>query len=622
MHWFDDFVKGLAGGSVPRRTALAGVGLASGSLAAWGALPGRALASPRVSANAGDAVRFPGGSASATAPPLKLTRGIVRRRLTLPSTFSSGPCAYKRGDALDAMTYTAAGVANGQPVTLTASRNLQFVPGVGRTALSAQSTNVIEVTSGGASVVRFESKVAGTQEGTARGTVSLRYGSAVSGARGADLTVVGRTVTGTILGAERAVASSRSKLISSKFFEGAAPLDLAIDGQLYAAIDQLMQRFKSEASTCNGTPPRRGRASRRASTRGAFLSPAIERREFVVADYAPEAPGGDAGLEIQNQYGAPSTPHCTSCMNSAGNQMVTCLEAAGVQAIFGDIGDAIIGAIECQAKATAAALACWIPKAGCGEQLCGVGTSCDSGDTCCGTDCCTGSDVCIGQSKTCCPPGYTTVCAGTPGSDPFCCGEGQACCGSDGCCAAGSTCCGGKFCCASGDQCCGDVCCNGAGSVCTDPKNSLCCNSGSTACGTSCCDAKYVCLDSTKGICAPPGYMICGNLPCPPDNCLNPGTPNAACCPGPVCGNTCCKLFTATPTPSPFPSGGIGVIKQRLRTCVIPNTVACHNEFSGTQYTACCAPNQTCCGDQCCPSSAPQCCPDGQGNPRCGICIK
>jgi hypothetical protein len=619
MHWFDDFVKALAGGSVSRRTALGSVGLASGSLAVARALPESALARPRVRATAG-AVRLGGSSASATVAPLKLTRGIMRPRLSLPTTFSSGPCAYKRGGALDAMTYTATGVANGETVTLTASRNLHFIPGATRTALSAESTNVIEVTSGGASIVRLETKVSGTRGGTARGTVTLRYGSAVGGARGVDLVVSGRTVTGSILGAERTVRSSHSKIVSSKLVEDAAPVDISIDAELYAAIDQLLQRFKSEASTCNGAPSRRGRASRRASTRGAFLAPAFERRsEFVVADYAPEAPVGEAGLEIQNQYGAPSTPHCTSCMNSAGNQMVNCLEAGGIEAIFGCIPCAAATAIECQAKATAAALACWFPGAGCGEQLCGVGTSCDSGDTCCGGDCCTGSDVCTGAAKTCCPPGYSTACAAAPGSDPFCCGEQNVCCGSNGCCPAGSTCCGGKFCCASGDQCCGDVCCDGAGSVCSDPKNSLCCTSGFTACGTSCCDPKYVCLDSSKGICAPPGYAICGNVACPPQNCLNPGTANALCCAGPVCGDRCCSLIGPSATPSPASGGGLR--KQKIRTCLSPK-VACRSEFSGAPYTVCCAPNQTCCGDQCCPADAYQCCPDAQGNPKCGICIK
>src|ERR1700722_11229414 len=168
MHWFDDFVKGLAGGPVSRRTALGSVGLASGSLAVAGALPGSALASPRPRTTAGGAVRLGGASPSATAPPLKLTRGIVRPRLSLPSTFSSGPCAYKRGEGLDEMTYTASGVANGQTVTLAVSRSLHFVPGSSRTALSGESTNVVEITSGGASVARLESKVIGTRGGTAR----------------------------------------------------------------------------------------------------------------------------------------------------------------------------------------------------------------------------------------------------------------------------------------------------------------------------------------------------------------------------------------------------------------------------------------------------------------------
>jgi hypothetical protein len=631
MHWFDDLVKGLATGSVSRRGALGGVGLASGSLAAWSTFPGDAFAwkAPRKHSAATQQLGRP--AASATAAPVRATRGIVRSRTVLPSTFTSGPCSYKRGGGADDMTYVASTSANGQTVTLTVTRSIRL-EGSDRSRLTARVSNSIDVSAGGAPVVHVESIVVGTRASIARkGTISVRYGAAVSGARGADLSIEGKSVHATLLGAESVAGRSRQKVVSAKFGDNVAPHDLAIDAQLYVAIDTLLQRFQSERQTCNGAPPRRRRAERRVQNRAAFLSAATSRREErVVVDVtpAPESTGGNAGVEPQNQYGAPSTPHCSSCMQSAGNQMTACWSTAGVSAIFGCFLCAATDLITCQAEASAAALACWIPGAGCGEVICSAGTSCDTGDSCCGSDCCTGSDTCVAGSTLCCPAGYTVSCKGAQGEDPFCCGTQWGCCGNNACCPPGSSCCGSNFCCEQGNACCGSSCC-AAGSVCSDPARSLCCAQGSIACGSTCCDSNnQVCLDASRGLCGFKGDSVCGNVACAPGNCLNPGSPNATCCSGPVCGDRCCSLIGPTPKP-PRPRGTMinpnatynpGAVKQRVRTCALPH-VPCQSELNGTTYTTCCTPNQICCGDQCCATGL-TCCADAQGNPRCNRCIR
>lgn len=630
-HWFDDVVKGLAAGSLSRRSALRGLGAVSGSIAALSAFPHDALARKTHPAQ-NAAQTLDRAHASATAAPVRLTPGVVRPRLTVPATFTSGPCTYKHGGGSNDMIYVATTVANGQTVTLTVTRSTR-IEGTDRSRLTGYATNTIDVTAGGSPVVRLESQVTATRGGGAHhGTLSVRYGQAVRGARGADLSIDGKSVRGRVLGAERITGKAREKVTSARFDNEAAPIALAIDARLSAAIDSLLERFKNERGTCNGMPPRRRRAERRVQNRAAFLSPAIARRgELVVADVAvapvPELTGGNAGVEPQNQYGAPSTPHCNSCMNAAGNQMQACWSTAA-GSLFACLVCAAGDLIVCQSEATAAAVACWIPGAGCGEVICKAGTSCDSGDSCCGTDCCTGADVCLSGSTLCCPPGYTTACAGAPGYDSFCCGQQSVCCGNNGCCPPGSNCCGGKFCCEQGNACCGSVCCD-AGSTCANPATSLCCGSSSIPCGPTCCDPYNggVCLDATRGICGVKGDVVCGNSVCGPGSCLHAGTANATCCPGPVCGDRCCSLIGPTPRPfgrsrvpqlnrqaSPTPTPG------RLAICRRPN-VPCRSELNGKLYSTCCKPNQICCGDQCCAVGL-TCCADPQGNPRCNTCIK
>jgi hypothetical protein len=636
MHWFDDFVKELAGGRVSRRAAIGGVGFASASLAVVNGVPRPAAASKNVHLE-NQTLHTQAGAGSVA--PIAPTRGIVRERFSLPSTFTSGPCSYNRSGGTDEMTYVASTTANGKTVTLTVERRLHFPLGVDSSRLTVQATNSLEVTMNGSSVVRVETNLTASRiAATPNATVSIRYGDAVQGARGADLTVQGRSVRGTVLSATRIVPGRNAKIVSAQFVDGVAPVQLAIDPQLYAAIDQLFERFGSENRTCTGIAPRRRRVVRRVQNRATFLSPRVERREDAVAyaSYAGEQYGAAAGVEPQNQYGAPSTPDCTSCMNAAASDMGTCWKAAGVSAVFGCFLCAVGDLIACQAKATGAALLCWVAHGGCDEVGCGPGTSCDTGNTCCGSDCCTGSDICVSPGTTCCPQGYTTVCPAAQGYDPFCCGAQWVCCGINGCCNPGSTCCGGKFCCNSGNACCGSACCD-AGYTCADPAQSLCCGPNTIPCGSTCCDANtLVCIDATQGICGARGDVVCGNVACGPGSCLGSGA-NAVCCPGPVCGDRCCSLIgpsakpqgggatmspvqrirnggTYTPAPAPTPGG------PRIRTCKIPY-VPCQTQMNGKPVTLCCQPQQLCCGDQCCAPGL-TCCPDAQGNPECNRCIK
>jgi len=364
----------------------------------------------------------------------------------------------------------------------------------------------------------------------------------------------------------------------AQFGSGAAPVAISVDRGIYDGISTLLQRFASERKTCSSmrprfiTEPQPHRISSRSTFLQTFGRRGGESEPFVVADAdrAPAQYGGSAGIENQNDYGAPSTPHCDSCMNAAANQATGCWETLGADLLFG-CAPCIAAAIQCQAEATAAALGCWIPGAGCMETVCGPSDGCDTGDTCCGSKCCTGNAVCVGNPSTCCPPGYTTACSGSSG--PFCCTSGQMCCGNYLCCDEGSNCCG-TFCCPHESACCGQACCE-AGSVCGNAAQSLCCPSGYSVCGSGCCPPNAVCRD---GVC-------CAGAFCGDQCCVN----------GQLCNQSTGQCYYPSfGTPAPKPSG------SKFIQCLHGFSM-CHSSYrDGSTKDVCCTPGLACCAGTCC----------------------
>jgi hypothetical protein len=429
------------------------------------------------------------------------------------------------------------------------------------------------VTSGGASVVKVESQRNGVRSGSQSGTMRFEYGPAVQGISSAMLTFQGSSVHGSVQAGPASQSRSTTALrtLHAQFSNEIAPVAISVDRGLYDGIQSLMQRFASERKSCSSTPPRVGGTPRDVASRATFFRRFAEPAIVADDERAPATYGGAAGVENQNESGAPSTPHCNSCMNAAANQATGCWESLGADLLFGCV-PCITAVIQCQAEATAAALGCWIPGAGCMQTVCGPATGCDTGDTCCESKCCTGNAVCVGQPSTCCPPGYTVACVGSSSGFPFCCSKGEVCCGNDVCCSEGSKCCG-NFCCPQDSACCGQSCCS-AGSMCANASQSLCCPSGYSVCGSSCCPPSAVCR-------------------------------NGVCCQGAFCGDQCCVngqlchqatgqcYYPSFGTPSPRPTAG------KLSRCL--HGSICHSQYrDGTSSDVCCPAGLACCAGACC----------------------
>ena len=473
--------------------------------------------------------------------------------------------------------YRATTSAGGHTLTLTVHHRT-VVSGTGQ-ALSALATDTIEVTSDASRVVRVESK-RNLEHGQnqSSGTMRFEYGEAVHGISGATLTFVGSSVHSQLAPSStgQTVVSRTRRSLNAQFARDAAPVAISVDSGMYDGIKTLMDRFARERKTCAGVKPRFVTGIRKVSNRATFFKTFGKRggglAPVIVADEdrAPATYGGSAGIENQNEAGAPSTPNCNSCMNAAASQAQACWETLGVDLLFG-CAPCIAAAIQCQAEATANALGCWIPGAGCMQTICGPDTGCDTGDTCCGSKCCTGNATCVGQPSTCCPPGYTVACGGANG--PFCCASGQMCCGNNLCCDEGSNCCG-SFCCPQESECCGEACCS-AGSKCANAATSLCCQTGYTVCGSSCCPPNAICRDGV-------------------------------CCAGSFCGDQCCVngqlcnqstgqcYYPSFGTPAPQASG------NKFVQCRRPFTM-CHSVYrDGRTADICCSSGLACCAGTCC----------------------
>ncbi len=574
MHWFDNFAKSLSRPYESRRVALGKMAaIIAAANASW---PSRAGAAPSQTLHPSETI---GGSPPPTGSPTLHTigasasrRGIQVRTLHLPTAYKTGPCEFSLSGRNADFYYRATGSAGSQSLTLVVYHRTT-ISGTGR-QLSAQVTDTIEVTSGGASVVKVESERNAVRGGSQSGTMRFEYGPAVQGISGAMLTFQGSSVHGTVQTGSSTLVHNATTLrtLHAQFTSDATPVAVSVDHTLYDGIQSLMQRFASERRSCSSTPPRVGGVSRDVASRARFFRSLAQPAIIADENRAPATYGGAAGVENQNESGAPSTPNCNSCMNAAANQATGCWTTLGADLLWGCV-PCITAAISCQAEAVAAALGCWIPGAGCMQTVCGPANGCDTGDTCCGSKCCTGSAVCVGQPSTCCPPGYTIACMGATSGFPFCCANGDVCCGNDICCSQGSHCCG-NFCCPQDSACCGVSCCS-PGSVCANASQSLCCPSGSSICGSTCC---------------PPG-AICRN---------------GVCCPGTFCGDQCCVngelchqatgqcYYPSFGTPSPRPSA------SKISLCLHGYSV-CHSAYrNGSTKDVCCTAGLACCAGTCC----------------------
>jgi hypothetical protein len=573
VHWFDGFVKDLAGERTPRRSALRTIGIAAGTASMpW--TPSAVLA-----AGPGHRERNPGahrgaGTASQTVPAVRSKRGAVRKKLTLPQSYRSGACEYSFKGSDSHLNYHTTTASNGKSYELRVLHHTHM--SFDGKNPKAEQTDTLEVTSGGTRVVRVETRRSTTRgDASHTGTVKFEYGKSVRGLRSALLHFDASGIHGSYEGLEThaAAATSGTKAVKAQFAASMKPVTLHVEHGVSEAIETLGRRFKSELQTCSTKPPRRRRVSERVPSRASFLS--RFGGTLIADDPLPGGAGEEAGVEIQNQNGAPSTPHCEGCMNAAANQMAGCATTLLGDLVFGCV-PCILAAIMCQAEATAAALGCWVPLAGgCMQTVCAPTQGCDSQDTCCGGDCCTGSDVCLHGSNVCCPPGETLSCVGTSNGFPFCCGKDSICCGDDRCCPVNSLCCSGETCCPQGSTCCGTTCCD-AGTVCLDAHAGMCCSKGSTVCGGVCCDETC-----ENGLCCPKG-TFCGDT----------------CCTN---GNQCTAAGQCTypgfgPTPSPKPTGRLGASE-----CT-PGFYLQHTPFKdGTFKDICCPKGITGCAGICCP---------------------
>jgi len=581
IHWFDDFAKSLARPQESRRTALAKMGaMVVAANVPW---PSRVAAASDPTPHT--VLQRPIGATSLklhTVAKSAARQGMTVRAQSLASEYKSGPCELRVHGRDADYYYRATSSAGGSSLTLVVHHR-SVVKGSGHD-LTAVATDTIEVTSGGASVVRVESKRNFARTGArTSGTMRFAYGSAVKGISAATLSYEGSSIRSNVTPSSTESSQSVRSLrtLHSQFASDAAPVAISVDHAIYDGIQSLMRRFTSERKLCASKRPRlmtEPKATRSTTSRGNFFKTfgkrASQRGTIVIADdttdRGPATYGGSAGLENQNEYGAPSTPNCDSCMNAAASQAVGCWETLGVDLLFG-CAPCIAAAIQCQAEATASALGCWIPGAGCMQTICGPGNGCDTGDTCCGSKCCTGNAVCVGQPSTCCPPGYTTACSGANG--PFCCSNGDTCCGNDVCCEGGSHCCG-NFCCPQGSACCGQSCCS-SGSACADPSQSLCCPADYSVCGSNCCPPHAICRDGV-------------------------------CCEGAFCGDQCCVngqlcnhasgqcYYPSFGTPAPRPSG------SKFMTC-LHGFAMCHSAYrDGSTKDICCTSGLGCCAGTCC----------------------
>jgi hypothetical protein len=302
-------------------------------------------------------------------------------------------------------------------------------------------------------------------------------------------------------------------------------------------------------------------------------APSVTAKGPGVAQGTPANGGVAIGTSLYEGTGATSqntpddweTPGCQQCQSDCATDILSWLTLGAGEAL-------------CMVD-------CFIPGHGCTEEVCGVGTSCDSNQSCCGSICC-GSDATCGNDKLgdCCPkdnpvacgdstgawcfpqgtsccgdllfgcdPGY--VCTNVTGTTASCCPAGQVdkagqCCSTgilcDGaCCPGGSTCSNGQCCFGPTDS--KGECCGFDGTV----VNGACCAAGQ-ACGSACCGTGLACLNAATSQCgAPPPPATCatGKVTCMdgdtayccfPDEHCNGSVPQ--CCGGAETGSPGCII--------------------------------------------------------------------------------
>ncbi len=169
--------------------------------------------------------------------------------------------------------------------------------------------------------------------------------------------------------------------------------------------------------------------------------------------------------------------------------------------------------------------------------------------------------------------------------------------------------------CDTGYTCCGKYECCPTGYVCS-PLGMCCPPEASRQCGTTydtayCCPADSLCGPHGDCLSCPAGQIAWDGICCDKQHAHADQNGKQFCCSvAGWCGDRCCSPFgPATPKPTKGPN-----------ICLRPS-VPCYSTLDGVRHSACCEPNQTCCGDQCC-SKGLTCCKNGLGKWGCNQCIK